>query len=261
MSTVGSSRRGLRRWLSVVTGNMARAAGYVEPDPAHMPHPDQRFGRLTYAQHGDDLIVLAVFDAMGIDCPSYLDVGAHHPYNISNTALLYARGSRGVNIEANPNLYQAFLTSRPEDTNLNVGVSPCASAPMTFYMIDKWSGRNTFDKQVAEDFVLAHPQFSITETMEVPVMTINDIVDRHCSGRFPDFLSIDVEGLDESIIRSIDFERGAPKVICAEVVTGGGGARNEAGLKQYLAGQGYFPLIRCGGNTVFVRNEYREQVT
>lgn len=261
MSDAVSNKGVLARLRSAIYGRRAKKAARVVADSMHLPHPDQRFGRLTYAQHGDDLIVLAIFDAMGIDRPSYLDVGAHHPFNISNTALLYSRGSRGVNVEANPNLYEAFLACRPEDTNLNVGVSPVSSEPMKFYMVDKWSGRNTFDRQVAEDFVSAHPQFSITETMDVPVLTITDIVNQHCSGRFPDFLSIDVEGLDESIIRSIDFERGAPKVICAEVVAGAGSARNEAGLKRYLSEKGYFSLIRCGGNTVFVRNEYREQVT
>ncbi len=70
-----------------------------------MTHPDQRFGGVTHAQHGDDIIIRAVFDNLGIDNPSYLDIGAHHPTNISNTKLFYDAGSRGINVEANPNLF------------------------------------------------------------------------------------------------------------------------------------------------------------
>jgi len=223
------------------------------------PHPDQQFGCFSYAQHGDDLIVVAIFNSLGLKQPSYLDVGAHHPFNISNTALLYARGSRGVNIEANPNLVEAFKVHRPEDVTLNVGVSPESGPDLTFYMIDKWSGRNTFNQETAEEFVRAYPEFQITEQIQVPVVTVSDVVDQYFAGVFPDFLSIDVEGLDEPVLRSINYDKSSPKVICVETV-GPDGARTDGALKEFLGGKGYFPLIRCGGNTIFVRECYRSLV-
>src|SRR5690606_9910227 len=71
-------------------------------------HPDQHYGHITYSQHGEDLLILNLFDQLQIKNPSYLDLGAHHPTDISNTKLLYDRGSRGVNIEANRHLIEAF---------------------------------------------------------------------------------------------------------------------------------------------------------
>ena len=47
-------------------------------------------------------------------------MGAHHPERISNTKLFYDSGSRGINVEANPELHKIFLEERPEDINLNV---------------------------------------------------------------------------------------------------------------------------------------------
>ena len=76
---------------------------------------DQLYGSRTYAQHGDDLAILNIFDMIGITRPSYLDIGAHDPFKISNTALLYLRGSRGINVEANPRLIEAFRVQRPDD--------------------------------------------------------------------------------------------------------------------------------------------------
>src|SRR5215831_18702667 len=87
-------------------------------------HPDQAFGHTTYSQCGEDLLVANIFTLIGIPTPSYLDVGAHHPLHVSNTALLYARGSRGINVEANPELIPAFHTLRPGDVTVNVGVGP-----------------------------------------------------------------------------------------------------------------------------------------
>lgn len=237
------------------------------PDPAavpakgfELPHPDQHFGCVTYSQHADDLIVLSVFTSMGIQQPTYLDIGAHHPFNISNTALLHERGCRGINVEANPNLFEAFLAHRPQDINLNVGVSAQSGGePLDFYMIDKWSGRNSFSKQMVDDFVKAYPQFQVTEVIKIPTMTVDDIIQKHAGGVFPDFLSIDVEGLDEEILRSVDYSVTRPKVICVETVSATG-ERGDAGIKTFLEEMGYLSLIRCGGNSIFVHREFESLV-
>ena len=41
--------------------------------------PDQGFGHVTYAQFGEDLIVANTFALLGIERPSYLDLGANDP--------------------------------------------------------------------------------------------------------------------------------------------------------------------------------------
>ena len=94
-------RRRVASWLKVSAPSQQRSGlgpwGFAG-------HPDQAFGPLTYAQFGEDLILANAFALRGIEKPSFLDIGAHHPVHCSNTALLYARGARGVCVEANPNL-------------------------------------------------------------------------------------------------------------------------------------------------------------
>lgn len=174
-----------------------------------MAHPDQAFGDKTYSQFGEDLVLLNVFEKLGIKKGKYFDVGAHHPFNISNTALLYERGWRGICVEANPNLIQAFLDHRPEDTILNMGIGTVISF-MDFYMIDDYSGRNTFNKDVAEKFVSEHPQFQISKVTPIKVVEIDELFDRF---GVPDLLTIDIEGLDFAVL---DWMGGRPKVICVE---------------------------------------------
>jgi len=218
-------------------------------------HPDQWFGCFSYSQHGEDLVILNVFYALGITRPTYLDIGAHHPINISNTALLYSRGSRGINVEANPNLIRTFHTLRPDDVTLNVGVSDTCGT-MTFYMIDKFSGRNTFDKHAADMFVRENPQFSITETMEIPVTTLNTIVDRYAAGVFPAFLNIDVEGWDDRILRSADFRSSSPCVICVEALSAGEDKIDA--IADVLEPADYSPYCKMGANMIFVRRAFKK---
>ena len=231
-----------------------RKVGPLEPDiraeyENFRGHGDQAFGGLTFAQTGEDLIIANLFNQMGKRRPSYLDIGAHHPIRISNTALLYLRGSRGVNVEANPHLIGEFIRLRPGDVNVNIGVSDVAGE-MTFYMIDEYSGRNTFDQTVAEAYVREHPKRSIRHRMSLKVTTINTLVEEHCGGVFPDLLTIDVEGFDLRILKSANFESSKPTVISTEAkaatdFTG-------VGLSPFLQSKGYSMVFRTHSNAIFL---------
>jgi len=222
------------------------------------PHPDQWYGCKTYSQHGEDLVFLNIFRLIGVKKISWLDIGAHHPTRISNTALLYENGHRGINVEANPNLIEAFMTDRPEDINLQVGVGD-EPGFMNFYLIDKYSGRNSFSKHSAVEFVRAHPEFKITEILKIPVVTVRDILKQCGRDTFTDLLSLDVEGLDEKIILSLDLKEDGPKIICVEDNDRPGSTSSP--LREHLAAQGYFPYYRAGVNILFVRKTYQSLLT
>lgn len=210
-------------------------------------HPDQSYRQITYSQHGEDLMIVGLFDQLGIKTPSYLDLGAHHPVHISNTKLLYDRGSRGVNVEANPNLIREFIFQRPHDVNVNYGVGLMTSEA-TFYMYDNWSGRNTFSKtelaRVTEDYGM-----KLQSTQLIPILRLDEIVDRYCNGLFPEFLTSDIEGLDFDILQQAYFfsTRGKPKIICVEVRL-----KDTQSFCYMLRGKGFEPYCRMGENMIFV---------
>lgn len=103
---------------------------------------EKKYEKKSFSQSGEDLIVKFIIDNLGINKPTYIDIGAHHPYFISNTALFYKNGCRGINIEPDPPLFKVFLKYRKEDVNLNIGISDCNSES-DFYIISA-STLNTF---------------------------------------------------------------------------------------------------------------------
>ncbi len=242
LSILGKFRPG--RWLRPATASA----------PTYQGHPDQPFGAVSYAQFGEDLILCNLFAALGIARPSYLDVGAHHPLNCSNTALLYSRGARGVCVEPNPMLIPAFREMRPEDVTLNIGCGVEEGA-LEFYMIDQGSGRNTFDKATAEAFVRAHPEFCIREVRKIPVLPLDEIVRRHFGDGWPDLLSIDAEGMDLPILRASVLNAAiGPRVICVEAVSGDG-ADESGSLRALLVARGYVGVARTLGNLIFAARQ------
>ncbi len=177
------------------------------------PHPDQHFGNRFYSQNGEDIMLLNIFKQLEIEKPSYLDIGCHHPINISNTYMLYERGSRGICVDANPNLREFWKEFRPEDQFVNIGVGPVAGV-QTFYMYDDLSGRNTFstaEVRSMEGIMPSSPQPS-----PVTIVTLNSVVDACLEGVFPDLLCLDIEGLDLDVLAQADFAESAPKVILVE---------------------------------------------
>ena len=216
--------------------------------------PDTSYGGKLYSQHGDDVIVFQIFKQLGMDKPSYIDVGAHDPLCISNTAILHKSGSRGINIEANPVLIKKFYEQRTDDINLNVGVGT-KKGVLPFYMFDEAHGCNTFSLEEAKRFEELYPELKIVKTIELPVTTLTDIINEHWNGKYPDYIDIDIEGLDYEVLQSCDFSGETPYVICVEI-----DKVDVSGMNAMLAEKGFVPYCRMISNMIYVRKNIRDEL-
>lgn len=221
-------------------------------------HSDQCYGHVTYAQSGEDMYLANIFSKLKISKPSYLDLGGHHPLAGSNTAWLYMHGSRGVVVEANPDLIEPFKKVRPEDKVINIGVG-IQHGTLPFYRVDSWSGRNSFSKSVVDEFCRHNPEFKLYDIIEVDVFTINDIVGKYCGGKFPEFLSIDVEGKDYDILASADFVSNKPAVVCAEIITGANTSSLDK-ISSLMRQRGFVRYAETWGNAIFVDSKFSNQL-
>ena len=213
-----------------------------------------KFHKNSYAQCGEDIIVNYVFSLRGIEYPSYIDIGANHPLYLSNTAFFYEKGCRGINIEANPKLATNFLTYRPSDTNLNIGIND-EDGEMDFYIMED-DTLSTFSKEEC-DYMQSNGK-RLLETKKISLTTVDNILNKHCNDVFPDFLSIDVEGMDFQILQSIDFNHSSPKIICVEAAEyspiGAGARRSE--LIDFLIGKDYYEYANTNLNAIMVKRDF-----
>lgn len=210
--------------------------------------------KISFSQCGEDLIVKFIFDILGIEKPSYIDIGAHDPFYLSNSALFYENGSRGINIEPDPTLFKKIVKSRAEDINLNIGISN-DSGEQEFYVMNVPT-LNTFSKEDAEKCSL-EGNYTITQTLKIKTDTIQNIINNYANSTFPNFMSLDAEGIDEIIIDSIDFSNNYPIVICVETISfsnNGTGVKNKA-LIERIVNAGYLNYADTYINTIFVRKD------
>jgi len=210
-------------------------------------------GITSYSQCGEDLLVNYIFNAIGIQVISYVDIGAHHPWYLSNTAFFYQKGSRGINIDPNPKLIKLFEVCRSEDININVGIET-KEAVLDFYNISDDS-LSTFSKDEAEKLVGYGKK--IVSVEKIRVTTINKIIEQYFNNVFPDFLTIDTEGLELEILKTIDFTSNYPKVMCVETAeyspTGRGTKKME--LIDFIKSKGYYLYADTNLNSIFVKRK------
>ncbi len=210
--------------------------------------------KTSYSQCGEDLLVQYIFNLRGISKPSYIDIGACDPFFLSNTAIFYQKGCRGINIEANPLLINRFYECRPEDANLNIGVGT-EDAELDFFIMNDHT-LSTFAEDEC-DKMIAHGN-DLNKVVKIKTTTLSSILEKYFNNEFPDFLSLDVEGLDFEILKSINFNFSYPKVICVEAAEyspiGAGARRNE--LIDFLVSVGYYEYANTNLNAIMVKNEF-----
>src|SRR6476646_5733206 len=169
----------------------------------------------TFSQCGEDRILAFLFRQLGIPTPRYLDVGTWHPCTGNNTYLFYRAGARGVCVEPNPDLVPLIREKRPRDEVLNVGVSAEESGPCRYYLFDDCQF-NTFDAEEAAARARSCRQ-PILKEISVPVVSLESII----ADYFPDgleLLSLDTEGLDLALLKSLNYNKHRPLAICVETV-------------------------------------------
>lgn len=211
------------------------------------------YKKISYSQCGEDLLIQYIFDGLKISNPTYLDIGAYDPYRFSNTAIFYKQNSRGVNIEPDPIRFENLAKARKNDINLNIGISDF-EGELDFYVMSE-STLSSFSEETANN--LQNQGYLVVDKKKVRVSTINEVLKSYCNDKFPDFLSIDVEGLDERIIKSIDYTKSTPIVICIETISfsnDGRGVKNKE-IISFLESKGYMVFADTNVNTIFVKRE------
>jgi len=165
----------------------------------------------TYAQNGEDKVVRELFpkDYRG----KYIDLGANHPYRISNTYLLYTLGWSGLCVDPVPMFAPLYRRYRPRDRFLNVGVG--ASRGHSYFFEMSPTELSTFSQPIADELV-QKKRASLVGRHTIETMTVSEITATLApDGRF-DLLSIDIEGLDAEIVRQTDWTFVRPKVVICE---------------------------------------------
>lgn len=201
-----------------------------------------------WSQEGEDIVLSRALEGRSIGF--YVDVGAHHPTRFSNTYHFYRRGWRGINIDATPGSMREFRKLRPRDINIECGVG-LSSVPLNFYIFDE-PALNSFSHELSAARNTIDSRYKIIETTTVEVRPLREILQEYLpKGQRIDFLSIDVEGFDLSVIESNDWSAFRPSFVLVEIIGSSLAKIQNDPVAKYMASVNYEVFSKCAHTVIF----------
>ena len=167
----------------------------------------------NYTVVGVDLLLDLFFKSLKIKKGIYIDVGCNHPIFNNSTYILYKNGWSGINIDLDFHFIDLFNYFRPNDLNKQVACSDTEGEKELYFYHNK-SALNTLSKEAYE---LRNAE--IEQVKKVNATTLNNIIE---SSKYKNnkinFLSVDVEGHEMSVLNGFDIEKYSPDIVVVEYI-------------------------------------------
>jgi FkbM family methyltransferase len=167
----------------------------------------------------------------------FVDVGANHPKNHSQTWFLEQQGWSGILVEPHPKLCQLLREQRPRSTVADVAVcAPGDTGHVDFYLAQRGS----------HSAIKPEPGTPLTgEVIKIVAKTLDSVLEELHAGEI-DFLSLDIEGMELDALRGFNLAYWQPKLILIEDFF-----LNHQ-KHRYLKQRGYKLIRRTGYNNWYV---------
>lgn len=169
------------------------------------------FEGISYSQNNEDLVIMRLLNNQRNGF--YLDIGAHDPVRFSNTFQLYLNGWSGINIDPLPGCMEKFNKYRPNDINLNIGISSTVGN-IKYYNFEE-PAYNTTDVERAK-YCIKHNYTKLKNKIDIKVDTLENVLTCYSNDRIIDFMNLDVESRELDVLKSNDWDRFRPKFIAME---------------------------------------------
>lgn len=207
----------------------------------------KKFLNLSYSLYGEDLIIRSKMKEKFFTGKTgvYVDIGAFHPYYLSNTYLFYGAGWSGVCVDPNPIFKDSFQKVRPRDKFVNVAV---LNEEKNLYFATHT--RNTGMSNVFDSLESISSDYN--KPQKIKSMKLSKILEESFEvNNLIDFMSIDTEGNDLEVLQSNNWSRFRPKLICIEEHDMPIAQLDTSPITVYLQKQGYRVFAHISPNIFF----------
>jgi FkbM family methyltransferase len=177
----------------------------------------------------------------------FVDVGANAPRDGSQTWAMEQRGWNGVLVEPQPDLAEQLRRERRAKVFAVACSSPGnAGKTLTLYLAG-------IQSSLKADFYAAGMQRA--GSCEVPIMTLDRVLEDAGAPCPLDFVSIDVEGHDIELLDGFSLAQWRPRLLLIEDVV------QNLSLHRYLTRRGYRWFRRTGINSWYVPADANHRVS
>jgi FkbM family methyltransferase len=195
----------------------------------------------VYSQNNEQDVILAYF---GQSVGNYMDIGAYHATQFSNTRALYEMGWHGVLIEPAPDLSKALRCEYAGEKRIKV--LPVA---VTDYngTIDFYDSQGDAIGSTEKAHVDKWASYADFVKINVPCMTLERVFELGGLAKY-DFVNIDTEGNCMQVLQQLNVDNWGVRMICVEH-----NGQDIAAYRAWAAKNGMNELLFNPENLIFVK--------
>lgn len=208
-------------------------------------------------QYGEDVIIKKLFESKKQN-GFYVDLGANHPFEHSNTAWFWLNGWRGINVDANKKSIAIFNKIRKNDLNLNYAIITSKQYKRGIRRIDLYLPDQVRESEGNAKMATVHKKTAekrnFSKKQNVDAIDINTLFNIHKVTEI-DFLNVDIEGLDEDVLLDIDFNKVKINIIAVEDYGFDISPHHQSKITNCMLKNNYIFKARVGPTSIFERSE------
>lgn len=209
---------------------------------------------VSFAQNREDVVLHRAL--RHITRGRYLDVGANDPVVDSVTKAFYDRGWRGLAVEPVP----AYAARHREQREGDV-IAEVAATDADVETIDLFSVPGTGLSSLREELTSSHASTGrgTPERISVRARRLTDILD-DAGWQDSDihFMNLDVEGVEDAVLRSLDLDRYRPWVMVIESLAPDTAKPAHDAWESLLTARGYSFTLFDGLSRFYLADEHPE---
>lgn len=240
----------------------------------HRPHPTPSRGSLpllaatrrygdrvtadrfvSYGQNAEDVVLFRAL--RHVESGHYIEIGANDPTVDSVSAPFYHRGWSGITVEPVHAYAERHRAERQRDTLIEAAISDDPSGSVVLHQI-----ADTGLSSLLDGVGLAHREagWSVTEET-VPARRLDDILDQvGWDGVDIQFMIVDTEGAERTVLDTIDLHRWRPWVLVIEATEPQSTAPSHEAWESLVLDAGYLFCLFDGLSRFYVASERDEQL-
>ena len=201
-----------------------------------------------YSQFGEDAILEKYLKE---DKGFYLDIGSGDPVRGSNTYFLYKKGWKGILIDPLTRNIFSSKVIRGKDKIIQ-GLVGATNKSYTFFEMYPYEYSTTNDEIVND--LINERRAKLVKKVQLHTYSVSDLR-LYITLDQPSLLSVDCEGLDLEVLKTIDLKTMKFRVICAEDFDFNPVSKSSA-INHYLIENGYEIVDRAGPSSIYVKSSW-----
>jgi FkbM family methyltransferase len=204
-----------------------------------------------YSQFGEDAILKKYLKE---DKGFYLDIGSGDPVRGSNTYFLYKKGWKGILIDPlTRNIFSSKVIRRKD--KIIQGLVGATDRSYPFYEMYPYE-YSTTNNEVVKDLI-NNGKAKLVKKVQLNTFSVSEL-NLNINLDQPSLLSVDCEGFDLEVLKTIDLKTIEFRIICVEDFDYNPAYKSST-INQYLNKNGYEIVDRAGPSSIYVKSSWLQE--